>query len=591
MPAIFSATYSPEDNKLRLYASSRLDDGTYQRVRAAGFIWAPKQDLFVAPMWTPERAELCDELAGEIGDEDTSLVERAELRADRFSDYSGNRAADSAQASEAVRRITDGIPLGQPILVGHHSERHARKDAEKIENGMRKAVKLWETSKYWTDRAAGALRHAKFKELPGVRARRIKGIEAAERKAQRTVKEHAAFLAGFQRAANRDEFLRVANYCWLSQCFPLADYPRAAPASQYEGAMSLHSAVADNVIDWQQGKAIALRSLSSANERAAAWLTHFANRLAYERAMLEEQGASALLAKKPRTVQLPLCNYQAVAGLEIPNMYRRGEQIHYPQVSMTQAAYAQINKDYKGTRVVGNSHRVRTALIRHSLVCVFLTDAKIHAAPEAIGRTMEPPCVAPASSPRRVDDTPADIRAMRESLRGGVSVVAVPQLFPTPAALAARMVALADISPADRVLEPSAGTGAILKALPDSSAKVAVEINPGLIEGLTRMGVSGLLIHEADFLRCNGELGSFDRIVMNPPFKDGADIAHILHAVRFLKAGGRLVALCADGPRQAEKLRALAEGCGGSWESLPEGTFAEHGTNVRVAMLVIEGTA
>ena len=46
-----SATYSPEDNKLRLYSTSRLDAELYARVKEAGFIFAPKQDLFVAPMW------------------------------------------------------------------------------------------------------------------------------------------------------------------------------------------------------------------------------------------------------------------------------------------------------------------------------------------------------------------------------------------------------------------------------------------------------------------------------------------------------------------------------------------------------------
>ena len=51
MTLAITATYSPEDNKLRLYASSRLDTATYERVKAAGFKWAPKQDLFVAPMW------------------------------------------------------------------------------------------------------------------------------------------------------------------------------------------------------------------------------------------------------------------------------------------------------------------------------------------------------------------------------------------------------------------------------------------------------------------------------------------------------------------------------------------------------------
>jgi hypothetical protein len=50
MPA-FTATYSPEDNKLRLYATSRLDTELYARAKSAGFSWAPRQQLFVAPMW------------------------------------------------------------------------------------------------------------------------------------------------------------------------------------------------------------------------------------------------------------------------------------------------------------------------------------------------------------------------------------------------------------------------------------------------------------------------------------------------------------------------------------------------------------
>ena len=47
---------------------------------------------------------------------------------------------------------------------------------------------------------------------------------------------------------------------------------------------------------------------------------------------------------------------------------------------------------------------------------------------------------------------------------------------------------------------------------------------------------------QGDFLECFG-LGRFDRIVMNPPFADGADIQHITHALRLLRPGGRIVAL------------------------------------------------
>ncbi len=35
-----TATYSAEDNKLRLYCASRLDDQLFQHVKAAGFKWA-----------------------------------------------------------------------------------------------------------------------------------------------------------------------------------------------------------------------------------------------------------------------------------------------------------------------------------------------------------------------------------------------------------------------------------------------------------------------------------------------------------------------------------------------------------------------
>lgn len=185
----YTATYSPEDNKLRLYSLSRLPKDLYDRVKAAGFKWAPKQELFVAPMWTPGREDLLLELCGEIEDEDTTLVDRAEERSERFSEYSDKRAEDAARAHKAVEAITEHIPLGQPILIGHHSERRARKDAERIQTGMRHAVKMWDTSKYWTDRAAGALRHAKYKELPAVRARRIKGLEADKQKQERYLSE------------------------------------------------------------------------------------------------------------------------------------------------------------------------------------------------------------------------------------------------------------------------------------------------------------------------------------------------------------------------------------------------------------------
>lgn len=608
----YTATYSPEDNKLRLYASQRLDDETYQRIKAAGFQWAPKQDLFYAPTWSPKREDILIELAGEIDDEDTSLVDRAEERADRFDGYQANRKRDAENAAEGVKRIADGIPMGQPILVGHHSERHARKDAERIDNGMRKAVKMWETASYWQARAAGAISHAKYKERPEVRARRIKTIEADRRKVERNKANALLMIKLWERihepakkkdgtdATPLDIALFIANYKdHLHVSFSLADYPRDPPASQYEGPSSLWSGLKDGIIGPDKAAELAIAAHSRYLPHAHRWIAHYTNRLTYERAMLEEQGATHLLDPKPRRELMPLLNYRAPGGsITTENQWNRGSNITYRQVDMTKAEYAKIYTDYKGARLgPDKAHRFRTAMIRHDLVSVFITDSKEHPAPT--GEALPPPHPAaripdpPAPTyrtPRAEADPQASLfDAMRQTLRnGGVQVVAVPQLFPTPRDLADRMAKEAGIEAGHRVLEPSAGTGNLIGAMGclwhvDGGALVAVEINHQLA-GRLRQDYPLTDVRAADFLACNGDLGTFDRIIMNPPFQNGSDIEHIEHARKFLRPGGRLVAICANGPRQRAKLMPIAD----TWEDLPPDTFKDQGTGVNTALLVIE---
>lgn len=124
-----------------------------------------------------------------------------------------------------------------------------------------------------------------------------------------------------------------------------------------------------------------------------------------------------------------------------------------------------------------------------------------------------------------------------------------PQLFPTLAALARQVVALADIRLGMSVLEPSAGTGALVRAIPAGARVVAVELIANLARALEYMVPD---VRCGDFLAMNGELGTFDRIVMNPPFDHGADIKHIEQARAKLKPGGWLVAICAEA-RGSEK--------------------------------------
>jgi len=613
-----NATYSPEDNKLRLYSEERLDSETYAKVKAAGFRWAPQQKLFVAPAWTPGRESLLLDLCGEVGDEDTSLAARAEERAERFEDYSEKRAGDAEAARQRVEQITDGIPLGQPILVGHHSERRARKHAQQIENGMRKAVNLWRTSQYWQDRAAGALRLAKYKERPEVRARRIKGIEADRRKQERRTADAAKVLDLWNKLEDekfpvqrkteagpvpltiqeRAEFI-TNHFDHTSFCFLVAEYPRKEGQSTYEGERSLWSSLTDGIITPQQARDLAVPVHIRTIDTAARWMQHYDNRLAYEKTMLAEQGASELIEKRPprksAKTQLPLCNYRAPEGINIENTYHRGEFSVYPQIEMTKAEYTKIGSDYKGTESVSGSHRVRVAMVRIagkvSRCSVFLTDSKVHPIPEpaapAQQETHAPRMVqrGPARSYQPPERTAFD--DMQDTLRsGGVRTVVAGQLFPTPHSVAVRLVELAGLSPYHRVLEPSAGTGNLLKAIGQGPDKVAVEINQQVAHSLLSAGLSGLRVVVADFLECAPEeLGVFDRVIMNPPFKNGLDIQHIRHAQTFLKPGGRLVAGCANGPRQQAAFR----DAGAYWENLPAGSFREQGTNVNTAIIILEG--
>jgi phospholipid N-methyltransferase len=202
-------------------------------------------------------------------------------------------------------------------------------------------------------------------------------------------------------------------------------------------------------------------------------------------------------------------------------------------------------------------------------------------------------------APKAPDPVAEDFAALKTALKAGVQVVVAPQLFPTPPALAARMVELAGIEPGDRVLEPSAGTGNILRAIVDAEVSrkaggpaphvVAIEINQALADALPKHLASDVVCD--DFLKvmsehpvCPDTENGFDRVIMNPPFGQAQDIAHIKHALIFLRPGGCLVGICANGPRQQAELRPLAT----TWEELPEGTFSDQGTNVRTVLLTID---
>jgi predicted RNA methylase len=181
---------------------------------------------------------------------------------------------------------------------------------------------------------------------------------------------------------------------------------------------------------------------------------------------------------------------------------------------------------------------------------------------------------------------PCDVRKTLNIDIDTVDVVNVQQTyqaFYTPIVIANRMVQLADLNPSHTLLEPSAGTGNLIRAAMLAGVKVenitAVEIDESKRDQIP----SGVAVVHIDFMQVPRDGAHFDRILMNPPFNQGQDVVHIQRAFEFLKPLGRLVAICANGPRQQEQLQPMAD----EWVELESGSFKESGTNVNTAMLVM----
>lgn len=81
--------------------------------------------------------------------------ERREAKAERLRDWAEKREAKSTAAYERATGIADGIPFGQPILVGHHSQRRAERDRDRIGAAMDASVEHSRMAASMTARANG----------------------------------------------------------------------------------------------------------------------------------------------------------------------------------------------------------------------------------------------------------------------------------------------------------------------------------------------------------------------------------------------------------------------------------------------------
>jgi phospholipid N-methyltransferase len=202
----------------------------------------------------------------------------------------------------------------------------------------------------------------------------------------------------------------------------------------------------------------------------------------------------------------------------------------------------------------------------------------IGVAHDALAEIVEPP---DRSGGRRLRELENEVRGM---------VRRVPGFFPTPAKIASRMVGLACIRDESRVLEPSAGGGAIADAIRGEYPGVVLEViewNSRLREFLEAKGYD---VIGSDFFAVDGQ--KWDRIIQNPPFENMQDVDHVIWAYEHLSDDGVLVSIVSESPffrsdKKAAHFRRWLTEVGAYVEDLGIGAFAECGANVKARIVVV----
>jgi len=429
----FTATYSPEDNKLRITASYRFENALWQDFKKLGFHWAPKQEIFVHPRWTPTIEDFCLKMAGSIGPEGMTMVERAEFKNDRIDSYIVNRHRDINAFTAAAERLGEQFAGGQPILLGHHSENKARNDHKRMVRNTEKAHEAAGKIDYWHYKKEGVAIHANRKANYGVRVRRMKGLFADLRSIQRDINTAQVW---------RGRWIMILDKTNNGKFDDFVLHQLGFFGSSYSGAWS---DVKDGKITPLEGARKALTSqenfLNSSNRRR--WITHILNRLGYERselgpverfagkftATILQEFARTHGAHKPKatktdygwlvesTTELPLhlaegCTLEKdedewrelfeSVGYEVPDAKPKqppilnfkvdalttklwGDVRTFSQIELTKAEYKNLN-GFIALSVCGEFRfRLGYTGVGYSSErkAVFLTDSKAHTAPES----------------------------------------------------------------------------------------------------------------------------------------------------------------------------------------------------------------
>lgn len=192
--------HNKETEKLNVYTTKQFYTALEQEKRkfiSRSCLWSSRQQCWISEAKAVNCAYLKTKLS-EIGFVDRGVIgerlsfeekasreqEKAATRAERAEIRAIKAQERSDGLSKTASEMASIIPMGQPILIGHHSEKRDRRYREKISNKMGQSVKEREKSDYYRTKAALAEWTAKGEKYKNPRylSNRIKEAKAGIRR-------------------------------------------------------------------------------------------------------------------------------------------------------------------------------------------------------------------------------------------------------------------------------------------------------------------------------------------------------------------------------------------------------------------------
>lgn len=198
-----SLTIEQDAEGTLLHGTSR-GDGTAELVKRFGFRWSGRLGAWFYPRnrtvplpsqltaWAAQLTEAghpceVEVTSATVAEQEAARAERLDERADRHDARAVRREAESDARLAAAKRTADMIPLGQPILVGHHSEGRHRRDIARIEGNYRKGFEAHAEAQEAARRADSTRRTMAHRESAPTTMRRIERLEVELRQWQRAI--------------------------------------------------------------------------------------------------------------------------------------------------------------------------------------------------------------------------------------------------------------------------------------------------------------------------------------------------------------------------------------------------------------------